>query len=146
MNAARRMRSIASLAALEERSAARVMAEWRRVLARERRKLEELSAYRDEYAMRARGGGVLSGRSLHEQRAFVARLNQAIAEQARRVAEVEREYRVAVSAWERRRSRTLGLEKVAEGHEARARAAESRREQAESDALALRLAQRDSAA
>ncbi len=144
--AADRMKPIKDLAGLEERSAARVMAEWRRLLAREEKKLSELSAYRDEYAQRFRTGAAVPGRSLYEHRAFLARLNHAIAEQARRVAEVRREYRVAVAAWERRRSRTQALGKLIEGHERAARQEEIRREQRESDEFALRLAGRGHAA
>lgn len=146
MNAAKRMKPIADLAQHEEQSAARVMAEWRRALAREERRLRELTAYRDEYAQRYRTGTAAAGRSIYEHRAFLARLNHAIGEQARRVAEVQREYRVAVAAWERRRTRALALDKVIEGHEARARMAEARREQRETDEHALRLAGRGHAA
>lgn len=100
-------------------------------LARAEHQLDELTRYRNEYA--AAGDGAVSVQALQNRQQFVARIDQAIAQQA---AEIERQhYRLnrARDHWKQAHARESALDSVVAQHKEHERRAEDRREQADID-------------
>lgn len=100
-------------------------------LARAEQQLDELTRYRNEYA--AAGDGAVSVQALQNRQQFVARIDQAIAQQA---AEIDRQHRRLDHArdhWVQAHARESALGTVVANHKEHERRAEDRREQADID-------------
>jgi flagellar FliJ protein len=100
-------------------------------LAKAEHQLGELERYRAEYA--AAGEGAVSVSALLNRQQFVARIDQAIAQQS---AEVHRQHRrldQVRDSWQQAHARESALGSVVAQHQEHERRAEDRREQAEVD-------------
>ncbi len=139
MTRSKRMKPVKEVAEHREQDAARALGREQDRLAAERGKLQQLIAYRDEYALsfESRGGKGVNARELQNFRAFLGRLNAAIEQQGKVVAQAEQACEAQRRQWLQRRSRSQALGKVMDRYhrdEARER---ERREQAASDEHAL---------
>ncbi|WP_426662779.1 flagellar export protein FliJ [Rhodanobacter aciditrophus] len=100
-------------------------------LARAEHQLGELERYRNEYA--AAEEGAVSVTALLNRQQFIARIDQAIAQQA---AEIDRQHRrldQVRDRWKQAHARESALDSVVAQHQEHERRAEERREQAEID-------------
>jgi len=100
-------------------------------LAKAEQQLGELERYRSEYA--AAGEGAVSVSALLNRQQFIARIDQAIAQQA---AEIDRQHRRLDQVrdhWQQAHARESALGSVVAQHREHERRAEERHEQAEID-------------
>lgn len=141
MMRSKRMEPVMQLAQNREQEAARQVGEHQRQLDAQRTRLAELTAYRDEYAQRLTtvAGGGLGAAMLHDYRAFLARLNQAIEHQRRLIEQGEHAYEESRRQWLQTRQKTKALDTVTERYRLQERRDEERRLQNESDERAQRM-------
>jgi flagellar FliJ protein len=102
-------------------------------LAKAEHQLGELERYRSEYAAAGAGAGAVSVSALLNRQQFVARIDQAIVQQA---AEIDRQQRCLDQArdhWRQAHARESALGSVVAQHREHERRAEERHEQAEID-------------
>jgi flagellar FliJ protein len=111
MKRSERIGAIADLEQHESDAAARILAEGQRVLRERESVLTELHRYRDDYVnmgrLRSRSVSVIA---FQDYQRFVARLDEAIAQQSRLVADAQTECDARRNAWMAARSRALSLE------------------------------------
>lgn len=133
------MKPVKQVAEHREQDAARALGRELDRLATERGKLDQLIAYRDEYAhtFEARGGNGVHARELQNFHAFLGRLNAAIEQQQKAVAEAEQACEARRRQWLQRRSRSEALGKVMARYQREEARDRDRREQADSDERAL---------
>ena len=103
-------------------------------LRKQQEQLTQLLAFRDDYASRHGAGkqGVAPAQ-LQNTRAFLGRLEQAIAEQRKRVERAREQVDARRAQWQQRQTRAAALGKAADRFREDERRAEARREQAELD-------------
>ena len=120
MNRSQRLDPVRKLAENKERDAARHMGECLRELEEHKKRLDELSHYRDEYSRRVTESGKsgIGIAQLNDYRRFLSQLNTAIVHQRKKITEVEREYLQRKSKWTGCHSRTQVLDKVASRYRA----------------------------
>lgn len=100
-------------------------------LAKATQQLAELERYRSEYA--AAGSGAQSVSALLNRQQFVARIDQAIKQQALEVERQQRRLAQVQASWRAAHARESALDTVIAQHVEHDRRAEERREQAEID-------------
>jgi flagellar FliJ protein len=132
------MQPIKALADTRERDAGVGVAAARRVLEDREKQLEQLRAYRSEYASRAAHEGAADAVRLQNYHAFLARLGDAIRQQEELVATAREELERTTAAWQERRIEAASLGKVVERIAEGEQKAGERREQRETDERALR--------
>lgn len=135
MTRSKRMNPVLRVAEHREKDAARRLGQTQQRLQQQQARLRELIGYRDEYNLKFQqtcGAGV-DVKQLQEYRMFLARLNDAIAQQQRVLASVQREVEQARTGWLRTRSRSQALDKVRDRFIDAERQEAERREQADSD-------------
>ena len=117
------------------------MAEFRRFLDAQQAKLDELNAYRDDYARRfeAAGRGGLDAARMADFRRLLARIGEAIVFQEQRLAGLHKEYEQVRRRWTDTRTRAAALDKVMERYRQEERRETDRREQGEADERSQRL-------
>lgn len=135
MTKSRRMQPVAQVAEQRERQAAVEMAEFRRFLDAQQAKLDELNAYRADYArhFEQAGRGGMDAARMGDYRRILARLNDAIAYQEKRLASLHLDYEQVRRRWTDTRTRAAALDKVMERYREEERREEDRREQGELD-------------
>lgn len=101
------------------------------LLAAAENQLGELQRYRREYA--ANGGGSLTVGALLNRQGFVERIDQAIVQQTRDIARLDRQLQEVREHWRQAHARESALDSVVEQYRERERQAEDRQEQAEVD-------------
>jgi flagellar FliJ protein len=135
-----RIGAIADLEQHESDAAARILAEGQRVLREREVVLTELRCYRDDYVnmgrLRSRSVSVIA---FQDYQRFVARLDEAIAQQSQLVADAQTECDARRNAWVAARGRAMSLEKAVERCEEIERRSDARREQWRLDEAASRL-------
>lgn len=131
MTKSRRLQSLADLAKSDEQQAATVLGECQRRLREQTQRLEELTAYRQEYIDQlqrlSRSG--MGAEIMHRYRGFVAKLDTAIDLQRKRVDGLREEYKEKDRAWSTARVKHKSLDKVVTRHRAVECRQEERREQ-----------------
>lgn len=135
MNRSQRMEPVVRVAGRREEDAARDLAKQRDLLAHQERQLAELQSYRSEYLERLHdqsGSGVNASR-LQDYRIFLDKLDTAIGQQERIVAQQRREVERFHQRWLALRSRCNAMDKAVERMRNEERRALDRREQMESD-------------
>jgi flagellar protein FliJ len=100
-------------------------------LARAEHQLGELERYRNEYA--AAGEGAVSVSALLNRQQFIARIDQAIAQQTAEIGRQHRRLDQVRDHWQQAHARENALGSVVAQHQEHERRAEERREQAEID-------------
>jgi flagellar protein FliJ len=139
MTRSEKLKPAARVAESREHDAARALGVSQRRLTELETKLEELYRYRDEYAERlARSNGSLDAGQLADFRAFLTRLNEAIAYQEARVHEARQEHEQSRGQWAFSRRKVDALGKVIARFVEEERHDEDRREQRDLDDRAQR--------
>ena len=135
MTKSQRMKPLTRVATSRERTAAKELAEYRRVLTAAETKYSELVTYREEYTQRLEtsGGTGLDAPQMRDYRLFLARLNEAIGHQQVSVERHRREYERMRGLWSEARIRSKSLDKVVERYRKEENTTAEKREQAESD-------------
>lgn len=130
MSRATRLQPIADLADEEARSAAAALGELRGRYEQEQGRLRELQSYRDEYACRLGGdAAIIRGGQLRDLQAFLAQLNQAVAQQEVALVRIEAELDQYQEAWRAKNARAKAMDKVIDGHRRTERRQDQHREQ-----------------
>lgn len=140
MTRSKRMQSVQHLAHNREQDAVRKLGESQQYLAAQQTKLQELRAYRDEYAkaFESSGGAGLDALRIQEYRAFLGRLNQAIQQQESLISQCSARHEQTRQQWLVTRSHSQAIDKVLERYRQQERQQEERREQRELDERAGR--------
>jgi flagellar FliJ protein len=135
MTKSKRMQPVARVAEQRERKAAVEMAEFRRFLDAQQNKLDELNAYRSDYArhFETAGRGGMDAARMADFRRILARLNDAIVYQEQRLISLHNEYEQVRRRWTDTRTRAAALDKVMERYREEEQREGDRREQGESD-------------
>lgn len=141
MTKSKRLEPVTRVAGQRERQAAVEMAEFRRFLEAQQTKLDELNAYRNDYARRFEeiGRGGLDAARMADFRRILARLGEAIGYQEQRLAGLYKEYEQVRRRWTDTRTRAAALDKVMARYRQEERRATDRREQGETDEYAQRI-------
>jgi flagellar protein FliJ len=141
MTKSKRMQPVAHVADQRERQAAVEMAEFRRFLDAQQAKLDELNTYRADYArhFETAGRGGMDAARMADFRRILARLNDAIAYQEKRLTSLHNDYEQIRRRWTDTRTRAAALDKVMEHYREEERREGDRREQGESDERAQRI-------
>jgi flagellar FliJ protein len=135
------MQSVVEIAKTKENNAARLMGQKQVFLSEQRKRLDELVSYREEYARKFQSQGHLGfdARRLHEYRTFLEKLNLAIVQQRDRINLAAGECHVCQKSWLDSRVNSKALGKVVD----RFRMDETRKkdlqEQKELDERAIQL-------
>ncbi|MDD3519377.1 MAG: flagellar export protein FliJ [Chromatiales bacterium] len=112
MNRSKRLEPVARVADNRQENAARFLGQCQRELAASEHQLQELVAYREEYIRRfddaARQG--IDAVAIHEYRAFMLRLNQAIEQQSRAVDSARVKHEKSRVQWLEARSRAHAID------------------------------------
>jgi flagellar FliJ protein len=140
MTRSERLQPIAELEQGRERDAARELGRAQEALDALRAQLKQLNEYRDEYAHKfvdALHGG-LGSMGVQEYRLFLARLDQAIVEQERKIDAGVQDYDQTRERWLESRRRAEVMHKTVDGLRDDERRAEARVEQHELDEHAAR--------
>lgn len=135
MSPSKRLKPVQQVAATRERNAARTMGQARKHLAQEEAKLEQLRQYHQEYLDRfqqAASQGI-SATQLQEYRAFLAKLDEAIQQQVKVVANSMANHSSHKDNWKQKHTRTQALGKVVERYRKEELKDEDRKEQKEND-------------
>jgi len=134
------MQSVQHLAQNRERDAVKKLGESQQYLETQRTKLEELRAYRDQYAQsfESTGGAGLDAIRVQEYRAFLGRLNEAIQQQEAVVEQCAVRHDQARQQWMTTRSHSQAIDKVLERYRHAERKQQDRKEQQEHDERARR--------
>jgi flagellar FliJ protein len=140
MTKSKRMQPVARVADQRERQAAVEMAEFRRFLDAQQAKLDELNTYRNDYArhFEQAGRGGMDAARMADYRRILARLNDAIAYQEKRLISLHNDYEQVRRRWTDTRTRAAALDKVMERYRAEELRETEQREQGESDERAQR--------
>jgi flagellar FliJ protein len=140
MNRLKRLAPIVELAATQEQEAAAALGASLRKLEEARLGMQSLEHFRASYGERFKQSGEqgLSMRQLAEYRAFLAKINQAIAEQEKVAQQMEAEAQRRRHAWEEAHRHSLGMQKLADKLRSEEAGLAQKREQAEMDERAGR--------
>jgi flagellar FliJ protein len=140
MTRSKRMQSVQHLAHNREQDAVRKLGESQQYLDAQQIKLQELRAYRDEYAkaFESSGGAGLDALRIQEYRAFLGRLNQAIQQQETVIAQCSARHEQTRRQWLATHSHSQAIDKVLERYRQQERKQEERKEQQELDERACR--------
>jgi flagellar protein FliJ len=137
----KRFEPIQEIAANSANTLARAMAEAERRVVELERQMEQLRAYRDEYARNAtRSGGSMDAISLQNYRSFLDRLGDAMRAHAHQLGLARADYEARRSQWSAKRIEAESLNRAIERFRGEERATLERREQRDGDEAAARLA------
>lgn len=142
MNRLKRLEPIRELAERREKQAVQTFGHCQQKLEVARNGLNNLRAFRENYSsqfhqMGHRGLGV---QRLQEYRAFLEKINKAIAEQEKVLQRAERELEAAKRAWEEAHGHVLGMQTLVDKLRTETARQEQKREQDENDDRASRRA------
>ena len=131
MTRSERLNPVKKIAENKERDAARYMGECLRELAEHKKRLDELSLYRDEYSRKytAVGKVGIGVTQLNDYRRFINQLNEAIIHQRKKISDMEHEYQQRKTDWSGAHTRTKVLDKVASRYRSEEDKQADRREQ-----------------
>lgn len=124
------------VAEMREQAAAKVLGQKQHALTECVTRLESLRRYRKEYSDSLNSPKSLDANRLRDYRAFLARLNDAIAQQERVMEHVRSELEIARLAWQHAHTKVLALDRLLEHRAADVRNTVERREQNTLDDLA----------
>lgn len=140
-----RLTPVLELAETREKQATQKLGQSQHKLEAAQRSLESLHSFRTSYTERFRQSGDqgLSARQLTEYRAFLGKVNTAIAEQEKVVQQAEADVEKRRSEWEAARRHALGIQKVVENALLEETRVHEKQLQAEMDERASRRPFRD---
>ena len=133
MSNSNQLQPVANLARHNERSAARRHGDVQREFRQQQAQLEELIRYRNQYVENFQQAGKtgLSIVQLRDYQLFLARLDQAIAQQRQQVQQHHAETRQSQANWIDKRGKSKMLDKVVAGRVQQEQQAAEKREQRE---------------
>jgi flagellar FliJ protein len=145
MSKAKRMQPVARIAQQNADDAARVLADSRRQLTAKQQQLDELIAYRDEYArgLEQKSKGGLTAMQMRDYNQFLSRLNLAIEQQQLALEGAYREIESSKRVWLGKHRHARAIDKVVDRHRQREQRDHARQEQQDSDEHAQRRPRRD---
>ncbi|HYE37821.1 flagellar export protein FliJ [Methylocaldum sp.] len=135
MKRSKRLNPVLELAESREKQTAQVLGDSRRKLESTQRNLDSLKTFRDNYSSQFQRSGNegLGTRQLVEYRAFLAKINTAIADQEKAVTTAQAELQSRQAEWEAARNHSLGIKKVFENTLTEEKRMEEKKQQAEQD-------------
>lgn len=134
MTRSRRMQPVARLAESRQLDAVRRMGERQQSLDEQLRRLDELNAYRDEYARRFEDGAQsMVGLNVRDYRLFLSRLNIAIEQQAVEVERARAAFEESRGAWRESRVHRDAVQKAIDRFQVEERHQAERNEQSDND-------------
>jgi flagellar FliJ protein len=141
MTRSKRMQSVQHLAQNRERDAVRKLGESQQYCDVQQAKLEELRAYRDQYALAFEStcGAGLDAIRIQEYRVFLGRLNTAIQQQEAVVAQCSVRHEQTRQQWIATRSHSQAIDKAMQRYRQQERKQQERKEQQELDERAGRV-------
>lgn len=107
-----RIQRIVSLATADEQRVSGAMGDSQRELESAQSRLDELGAYRNEYAARQVPGSTVSAVRWHDYQAFLSRLDQAVSAQRRLILDAEQNVDAHRRRWIAKRQRRESLQRV----------------------------------
>ncbi len=130
-----RLESITELAVSKEKNAIQALGEFFRKKRDEEAKLDQLIAFRDQYANQLNQGSenTFAVNTLLSYRSFIAKLDRAIDEQRELIVEIESQLGSRQSAWNAARTHKMGMQKLLDVARNKEMKIQSKREQFESD-------------
>jgi len=138
MTRSKRLQPVHRIAKNNEDEAARRTTESRRALAAQEVRLQELCAYREQYARQLESAAGLDAFRLHDYRAFLNRLNDAIGQQEQLLERLRAKHRQTEADWLALRTHSQAVDKLIDRYRAAEYRQEERREQRTVDELAGR--------
>ena len=134
------MQPVQRVAQSREQTAMQKLGQSQQYLDAQRKKLDELRAYRDQYAreFEAHGGGGLGTIRLQDYRVFLGRLNDAVRQQEAIIAKCIGQHEKTRQQWLETRSRAQAIDKVVAGYRQDERKQVDQKEQREQDERAQR--------
>ncbi|BBL70237.1 flagellar export protein FliJ [Methylogaea oryzae] len=144
MNRSRRLAPILELAEKKEREAAQLFAQQLKKVQAASQGADSLRGFLDNYHARYQSAGEegFTVKQLMEYRAFLAKINNAIEEQASSLRQAEEMLEVCRRAWDQARQHLEGVAKLVQQANREEQALASKQEQAESDERSARKAAR----
>lgn len=145
MSKAKRMQPVAEVAQQDSDAAARVLADYRKQLAMKQGQLDELVAYRDEYALglRHKSRSGLNAVQMRDYNQFLNRLNLAIKQQQLALEGACREFESSKQDWVGKQRRARVIDNVVDRHRLQEQRDHAQQEQQENDEHALRMPRRE---
>ncbi len=140
MTRSKRMQPVQRVAQSREQAAMRKLGQSQQHLDAQREKLEELRAYRDQYAreFESCGQGGLGAMRMQDYRVFLGRLNEAVRQQEAFIAKCIGQHEKMRLQWLETRSNAQAIDKVVDGYRKQERKQTARKEQREQDEHAQR--------
>ena len=140
MNRVQRLGPIVELAENKEKQAAQALGQSQQQLDGVRKSLQSLRSFRENYAAQFHQSGNqgLGVRQLHEYRAFLNKINLAIGDQEKALAQAEENLRHSRQLWEEAHRHNLGLHKMVDKLRLEQERKEQKREQNDQDERASR--------
>lgn len=136
-----RLAVVLTLEERKEKTALEKMAEAQQKYEAQRQQIENLERYQQEYREQIRGSqrGVVSVGRLQGWQAFIAQLDQVIAQQQKVLVQAEERLRVRREEWQRAWERRRGMEKYIETCRQQEQREQDLREQKQADEAAGRI-------
>ena len=135
MTRSKRMQPVKHVAQGREQDAMHKLGQSQQYLDAQKAKLEELRAYRDQYAndFAQSGGNGVSAAFVQDYRVFLGRLGEAVRQQEELIAQCEVQHEQTRQQWVDSRSHNQAIGKVIERYKAEENIVQARREQQEQD-------------
>ena len=145
MSKAKRLQPVVDAAQQNSDDAARVRGDNRQQLVMKQQQLDELVAYRDEYArgLKYKSKSGLNAMQMRDYNLFLNRLNLAIEQQLLALEGACRDIETSKQDWLGKHRRASVIDKVVDRHRQQERQDHARQEQQESDEQALRGPRRE---
>ena len=144
MNSSKRMQPVAEIAQQQADAAARSVTECNQIVTDMRKQLDELLAYRDDYAngLRHKGQEGLKANQIKDYSLFMERLNKAIEQQQAVLNSAGSKLAASKQLWIEKQQRARTIDSVVCRYQQVERREQSQREQRDGDEHALRLIRR----
>jgi len=141
MTRSKRMQPVQRVVHNREQSAVQKLGQSQQNLDAQRARLEELRAYRDQYArdFESSGGGGLKAVRIQDYRVFLNRLSEAIRQQETLIEQCCNQHEQTRRQWIETRSRSQAIDKVVHRYRREEHRQQARKEQQEQDERALRM-------
>ncbi|HEU4623170.1 MAG TPA: flagellar export protein FliJ [Steroidobacteraceae bacterium] len=135
MKRSKRMQTVERVVSDVERKRAEALAACERRVAESERKLAELESYQKTYAMQfnARAGSGIGAAGLRDFQTFMARLAEAVKQQAQIVSKARADRDAELKTWQHAAQRAEAVGGLVKRWQSEERRAEDKREQSESD-------------
>ena len=144
MNSSKRMQPVAEIAQQQADAAARSVAECNQIVTDMRKQLDELLAYRDDYAngLRHKGHEGLKANQIKDYSLFMERLNKAIEQQQAVLNSAGSKLAASKQLWVEKQQRAKTIDSAISRYQQVERREQLRRDQYDGDEHALRLIRR----